>query len=83
LINTSFAKDVADGCMLTVRAHPGARKNAITGIHADAVKIALIAPPADGKANEALIAYLAEALVLPRARVAIVAGSPAAQSYSA
>jgi uncharacterized protein len=71
---SGFAKDVADGCTLAVRVQPGARKNGVTGVHADAVKIALTAPPLDGKANEALIAFLAEALRLPRARVAIVAG---------
>jgi uncharacterized protein (TIGR00251 family) len=38
------------------------------------VKIALTTPPVDGKANEALVAFLAEALRLPRARIAIVAG---------
>jgi uncharacterized protein len=73
-MDSGFATDVADGCMLTVRAHPGARKNGVTGVHADAVKIALTAPPVDGKANEALIAFLANALRLPRARVALVAG---------
>jgi uncharacterized protein len=71
---SGFAKDVADGCTLAVRVHPGARKNRVTGIHADAVKIALTAPPVDGKANEALIAFLADALRLPRARIVIVAG---------
>jgi uncharacterized protein (TIGR00251 family) len=75
LIASSFATDVADGCTLAVRVHPGARKNGVTGIHADAVKIALTAPPVDGKANEALIAFLAEALHLPRARVSLVAGA--------
>ena len=54
-MDSGFATDLADGCMLTVRAHPGARKNGVTGVHADAVKIALTAPPVDGKANEALI----------------------------
>jgi uncharacterized protein (TIGR00251 family) len=73
-MSCSFAKDVADGCTITVRAHPGARKNGVTGIHADAVKIALTTPPVDGKANEALVAFLAEALRLPRARISIVAG---------
>jgi hypothetical protein len=71
---SSFAKDVADGCTLAVRVHPGARKNGVTGVHAEAVKIALTTPPVDGKANEALIAFLAQALRLPRARIAIVAG---------
>jgi uncharacterized protein len=73
-MDQGFAKDVPDGCTLTLRVHPGARKNGVTGVHADAVKIALTAPPVDGKANEALIAFLAEALRLPRARIAIVAG---------
>jgi uncharacterized protein (TIGR00251 family) len=74
LIASGFAKDVADGCTLAVRVHPGARRNSVTGVHADAVKIALTAPPVDGKANEALIAFLADALRLPRARVALVSG---------
>jgi uncharacterized protein (TIGR00251 family) len=73
-MNSSFARDVADGCTLSVRLHPGARKNSVTGVHADALKIALTAPPVDGKANEALIEFLAELLRLPRARIAIVAG---------
>ena len=74
-MNTGFANDVADGCTLSVRLHPGARKNSVTGVHGDALKIALTAPPVDGKANEALIAFLADALHLPRARVALVAGA--------
>jgi uncharacterized protein (TIGR00251 family) len=73
-MNSSFAKDVADGCTLSVRVHPGARKNGATGIHAEAVKIRLTAPPVDGKANEALIAFLANALRLPRARIVLVSG---------
>jgi uncharacterized protein (TIGR00251 family) len=75
VIDAGFAKDVADGCTLSVRIHPGARKNGVTGIYADSVKIALTAPPVDGKANDALIAFLAEALRLPRARISLVSGS--------
>ncbi len=73
-MDPSYAKDIADGCTLTIRVHPGARKNGVTGLHAEALKIALTAPPVDGKANEALIAFVAESLRLPRARIAIVAG---------
>jgi len=73
-MDARFAKDVSDGCTLSVRVHPGARKNAVIGIHADALNVALTAPPVDGKANEALIAFLAEALRLPQARIAIIAG---------
>jgi uncharacterized protein len=74
-MNATFAKDVEDGCTLSVRLHPGARENSVTGVHADALKITLTAPPVDGKANEALIAFLSEALRLPRARIALVAGA--------
>ena len=73
-MGSSFAKDVADGCTLSVPVHPGARKNSVTGVHADALKIALTAPPVDGKANEALIAFLADALRLPRARIVLASG---------
>jgi uncharacterized protein len=71
----TFAHDVSDGCTLSVRVHPGARKNGITGTHAGAVKIALTTPPTDGRANEALIALLAELLRLPRARITLLTGA--------
>lgn len=71
----SFAQDVEDGCTLAVRVHPGARKNDVAGLHAGAVKISITAPPADGRANEALIAYLAELLKVPRARISLVSGA--------
>jgi len=70
-----FAQDVGDGCTLAVRVHPGARKNDIAGIHAGAVKISLTAPPVDGRANEALIEFIADLLRVPRARVALVSGA--------
>ena len=69
-----FARDVADGCTVSVRVHPGARRNAVSGIHDGAVKISLTTPPVDGRANEALIAFVAELLGLPRGRVSLVAG---------
>jgi hypothetical protein len=71
----TFAHDVSDGCTLSVRVHPGARKNGITGTHAGAVKIALTTPPTDGRANEALIGLLAELLRLPRARITLLTGA--------
>jgi uncharacterized protein (TIGR00251 family) len=70
-----FTRDTPDGCTLAVRIHPGARRNAITGIHAEALKISLTTPPVDGRANEALIAFLAEALHLPKARIALLTGA--------
>ena len=70
-----FARDVADGCTVSVRVHPGTRKNGVSGIHAGAVKISLTTPPVDGRANEALIAFVAELLRLPRGRVNLVGGA--------
>ncbi|HEU4635364.1 MAG TPA: DUF167 domain-containing protein [Edaphobacter sp.] len=69
-----FVRDVSDGCTLSVRVHPGAKQDAVTGLYAGAVKIALKAPAVDGRANEALIAFVAERLQLPRSRVALVGG---------
>jgi uncharacterized protein len=70
-----FAQDSPDGCTLAVRIHPGARKNAVTGTHAEAIKISLTTPPTDGRANEALIALLADLLRLPRARISLLTGA--------
>jgi uncharacterized protein len=71
----AFANDVADGCTIAVRVHPGARKSAVTGLHAGAIKISLTTPPTDGRANEALIALLAELLRVPRTRISLVSGA--------
>ena len=71
----SFVQDVDDGCTLSVRVHPGARRNDVTGLHAGSVKISITTPPTDGRANEALIELLADLLRVPRARVSIVSGA--------
>jgi hypothetical protein len=68
-------RDTPDGCILPVRVHPGARVNAITGTHDNALKISLSTPPTDGRANDALIAFIAEHLRLPRARIVLLAGA--------
>ena len=63
-----------NGATFTVKVHPRAKKNAITGEVADALKLALTAPPVDGKANEACIKFLAKLLKAPRSSVTIAAG---------
>ena len=68
-------RDSPGGCILPVRVHPGARRNAIAGVHDGALKISLTTPPTDGRANDALIAFLAERLRLPRARISLVSGA--------
>ena len=68
-------RDVADGCTVAVRVHPGAKRNAVGGRHAGALKVSITAPATDGRANEALIAFVAERLGVPRARVSLLAGA--------
>lgn len=67
------------GVLLAVRAQPGARRNAITGVHAGALKVAVTAPPDKGKANEAIVALLCEKLQLGRGQIALVAGETSRQ----
>ena len=64
------------GSALAIRVTPRARRNEISEILSDGtVKIRLTAPPVEGKANQALIDFLADVLEIPRARIEIVAGT--------
>ena len=75
-MTTSLAiRDSPGGCTLPVRVHPGARRNAITGVHDGALKVSLTTPPTDGRANQALIAFLAGELHIPRARITLLTGA--------
>jgi uncharacterized protein (TIGR00251 family) len=68
-------RDTPNGCTLPVRVHPGAKRNEITGTHDGAVKISLTTPPTDGRANDALIVFLAAHLKVPRASITLLTGS--------
>ncbi len=67
-------KNSPAGVTFAVKVHPRAKKNAITGEAGDAFKLALTAPPVDGKANEACIEFFARLLKVPRSSVTIAAG---------
>ncbi len=62
------------GATFAVQVVPRASKNQIVGKEGDAIKIRLNAPPVEGKANEALIRFLAETLGVSRAQIEIVTG---------
>ena len=62
------------GASFTVRIHPRAKENAVTGEIGGALKVSLTAPPAEGRANEACIEFLAKLLKVPRASVTIARG---------
>lgn len=64
----------AEGSILPVRAQPGARKNAVVGEHGGALKVAVAAPPEDGRANEAITDLLRDWLELKRSQVELIGG---------
>lgn len=70
----NWMTETKDGIVLTIRVVPRASKNEITGELGDALKIRLQAPPVEGKANKALIQFLADTLDLPRNRISILSG---------
>ena len=59
---------------LTVHVQPGAKTTSCAGIHGDALKIRLAAPPVDGKANQALIAWLSKTLSCPQSAIELIRG---------
>jgi uncharacterized protein (TIGR00251 family) len=71
-------RPVADGVTLAVRAQPGAKKTAIVGIYGEGaaarLKIAVLAPPVEGRANSALISFLAQTFGLSKNKVELVSG---------
>jgi uncharacterized protein (TIGR00251 family) len=64
-----------NGTTLALRAQPGAKKTGIYGEGAEAqLKVAVHAPPIEGRANQALIAFLAETFSIPKNSVEILSG---------
>ncbi len=59
---------------MRLRVVPNAKRSEVVGIHGDAIKVKVQAPAMDGKANEALLEFLAETMGVPRRAVQIVAG---------
>lgn len=60
--------------VLNVRVIPRSPRSRVDGTRGDAILIRLAAPPVEGAANDALIAFLSEALDLPRRDITLVSG---------
>jgi hypothetical protein len=60
--------------ILDVRVQPRASRNEFAGLHGDRLRVRLNAPPVDGRANAALVEFMAEAFDVPRARISIEHG---------
>jgi uncharacterized protein (TIGR00251 family) len=71
-------REHASGCTLAVRAQPGAKKTSILGVYGEgesaAIKIAIQAPPVDGRANEVLVGFLAHLFDIKRSSISILHG---------
>lgn len=67
-------RDTAHGAQFSLRVQPRASRNAIAGTIGDAVKLAITAPPVDGKANQAVIEFLSEFLGVAKSSIMIVSG---------
>ncbi len=60
---------------ISVRVQPGASRNEILGFVEGVLRVRIMAPPVEGKANEALIAFLAKALQVRRSALQILRGT--------
>lgn len=70
-----YLRTLPDGSLLLkLIVQPRASKNQLAGLHNDALKIRLTTPPVEGRANKAVIAFLAKRLHLPKSAVTIKSG---------
>ena len=60
--------------ILTLHVQPGAKRSEVCGLHGEALKLRLAAPPIEGRANQALVKYLAELFGVPRQQVELLQG---------
>ena len=75
----SWITDSKEGVIIQVHASPRASKTQVQGLHGDALKIRLQAPPVDGKANETLIEVLAKTLGIPQRQITLISGQTSRQ----
>lgn len=75
----SWIKKNPEGCIVDVQIQPQARKNEVIGLHNNRLKIKITSPPVDGKANQALIGFLATLLDLNKSAFVILKGETSRQ----
>lgn len=73
-MNASPITSAGGAVRITVHAQPGAKTTQLAGLHGDAIKIRVQAPPLEGRANEELIRFLAETLGVARSKVTLWRG---------
>lgn len=73
-MSKNWCSDLPGGVRLAVQISPNAKRSEVIGILEDVLKIRLQAQPIEGKANEALVRFIAESLDVPRSAVVITHG---------
>jgi uncharacterized protein len=72
---SSWYRRNADGSLvLAIHAQPGAKRTGVAGVHGEALKVRVAAPPLEDRANDALIEFLAERFDVPKRNVTLVSG---------
>jgi hypothetical protein len=70
----SAVSQTADGLVLRLFIQPKASRDSIIGLHGDELKVAITAPPIDGKANAHLVKYLAKQFKVAKSQVLVEKG---------
>ena len=60
--------------VLELHVQPGAKRTEVAGLHGDALKVRLAAPPVDGRANDALLRFIADRFGVPLRNVELRQG---------
>ncbi len=71
---TQWFRQAGECVTLSIYVQPGAKKTEVAGLHGDALKIRIKAPPVEGQANALLCKYLAERFAVPLRAVTLKAG---------
>ena len=71
---TPWRRESGDSVELSLHVQPGAKRTEVAGLHGTALKLRLAAPPVEGKANAALLRFLADAFDVPLRSVTLVRG---------
>ena len=74
-----FLKVTATGFQLSIHTQPNASRTAIVGLHGEALKVAVHAPPVDGAANQEILDFLRSLFQVKKSQVAFVSGEKSRQ----
>lgn len=81
LTRHEWARHTSEGVLLSVHVQPRAARTECVGLHGDAVKIRVAAPPVEGAANEAVVRFVAEVMGLPLRDVVMQSGETGRQKH--